>query len=177
MEPDADLASLVSAARAGSEDAWRRLIEAHQDGLLRLAWALTGDRHLAADVAQEALIEAFLRIRQLREPAAFGGWVRTILVRTAQRRRSRHRCLPEREMADGRTPEAAITGDELRQAVDAALAGLSDACRDALALAMEGGLSSAEAAEVLGCSPEAYRVRLHKARRLMREQLAEFLTE
>ncbi|MBM4032350.1 MAG: sigma-70 family RNA polymerase sigma factor [Planctomycetes bacterium] len=177
MEPDADVAGLVSAARAGSEDAWRRLIEAHQDALLRLAWALTGDRHLAADVAQEALVEVFVRIRQLREPAAFGGWVRTILVRTAQRRRRRHKALPEREMEDGRTPEADLAGQELRQAVDAALAGLSDACRDALALAMEGGFSSAEAAELLGCSPEAYRVRLHKARQRLRAALADFLTE
>ncbi|HUT35521.1 MAG TPA: sigma-70 family RNA polymerase sigma factor [Planctomycetota bacterium] len=177
MAPDADLASLVTAARAGSQEAWRQLIEAHQAPLLRLAWSLTGDRDLAADVAQEALVEAFVRIRQLRAPEAFGGWVRTILVRTAQRRRSRPKALPEREREDPRTPEAEAVGEELRRAVDRALATLSRACREALALAMEGGLSSAEAASLLGCSPGAYRVRLHEARRQMREHLAEFLKE
>ena len=177
MEAETDLASLVTAARAGSEEAWRRLFEAHQAPLVRLAWSLTGDREMAADVAQEALVEAFLRIRQLRAPAAFSGWVRTILVRTARRRRGQPKRLPEREREDARTPEAEAAGAELRQAVDKALAALTPACREALALAMEGGLSSAEAAELLGCSPGAYRVRLHEARRQMRERLAEFLKE
>jgi RNA polymerase sigma-70 factor, ECF subfamily len=177
MEPAMDLASLVTAARAGCDEAWRQLIEAHQAPLLRLAWALTGNRDLAADLTQEAFVEAFLRIRQLRAPAAFSGWVRTILVRTAQRRRGRPKCLPEKEGEDGRTPEAEAAGAELRQAVDKALAALSPACREALALAMEGKFNSAEAAERLGCSPGAYRVRLHEARRQMRERLAEFLKE
>ncbi len=177
MEAETDLASLVVAARAGSEEAWRRLIETHQAPLLRLAWALTGDRELAADIAQDALVEAFLRIRQLRAPAAFSGWVRTILVRTAQRRRSRPKLAPEQEREDARTPEAEAVGAELRQAVDRALAALSPACRAALALAMEGGVSSEQAAAVLGCSAGAYRVRLHEARRQMRERLAEFLKE
>ncbi|MBM4038662.1 MAG: sigma-70 family RNA polymerase sigma factor [Planctomycetes bacterium] len=177
MEAETDLASLVVAARAGSEEAWRRLVEAHQAPLLRLAWALTGDRELAADIVQDALVEAFLRIRQLRAPGAFSGWVRTILVRTAQRRRSRPKPSPEREREDARTPETTAVGAELRQAVDRALAALSPACREALALAMEGSLSSEQAAAVLGCSPGAYRVRLHEARRRMRERLAEFLKE
>lgn len=177
MEPDSDLARLVSAARAGSEDAWRRLIEAHQARLMRLAWALTGDRELAAEATQECFVEAFIRIRQLREPRAFSVWLRTILVRTAQRWRARPKAAQEKETEDPRTPEDELAGKELRAAVDRALAQLPAAARQALALAMDGALSSAEAAAILGCSPEAYRVRLHKARKHMREQLAEFLEE
>lgn len=177
MGPEADLASVVEAAKGGSEAAWRQLVEAFQGPIVRLAWALTGDRDLAADVAQEAFVEAFVRIRQLREPRAFGGWLRTMAVRIAQRRRERRKWQPEPEIEHRRTPEAELAGDELRRAVDRALAELSTPCRDALALAMDGGLSSAQAAALLGCSPEAYRVRLHNARRRMREMLAEFLKE
>lgn len=175
MEPD--LASTVAAAKAGSEAAWRQLVEAFQAPLIRLAWMLTGDHDLAADVAQEAFIEAFVRLRQLREPRAFGGWLRTIAVRIARRRRERRKWQPEQEIAHGRTPETELAGVELRQTVERALAALSPLCREALALAMEGGLTSAEAAAVLGCSPEAYRVRLHKARQEMRRRLAAFLEE
>ncbi len=175
MEPD--LASVVMAAKAGSEAAWRRLIAAFEAPLVRLAWALTGERELAADVTQEAFVEAFIRIRKLREPRAFGAWLRTIAVRIAQRRREGRKWQPEEERAHLRTPEAELAGKELRQAVDRALAELSTPCRDALALAMDGGLTSAQAAQILGCSPEAYRVRLHNARRQMRQLLAEFLKE
>jgi RNA polymerase sigma-70 factor (ECF subfamily) len=176
MEPELDIDSEVAAAKAGSEEAWRRLVAAHQDALLRLAWALTGDRHAAAEAAQEALVEAFLRIRQLRKPGAFGAWVRTILVRTA--RRSRRRIsLPEQEMEDRRTPQAELIGRELREAVDRAIAGLRPIYREALALAIEGDFTSAQAAELLGCSPEAYRVRLHYARAELRKKLSNFLME
>ncbi|HPD14968.1 MAG TPA: sigma-70 family RNA polymerase sigma factor [Planctomycetota bacterium] len=175
MEPD--LASMVAAAKAGSEVAWRQLVEAFQAPLVRLAWMLTGDRELAADVAQEAFVEAFVRLRQLREPKAFGGWLRTMAVRIAQRRREHRKWQPEQEIEHHRTPETELAGVELRQSVDRALAALSPLCREALALAMEGGLTSAEAATLLGCSPEAYRVRLHKARQQMRRHLAAFLEE
>jgi len=176
MEPDHDEARTVAAARGGSEAAWRTLIEAHQDRLVRLAWALTGDRHTAADVAQEALVEAFVRIRQLRDDARFGAWVRTILVRAARRRRR-----PAREAvverSDPRTPEQEAVGRELRRAVDEAIRALAPVCREALALAMDGHLNSREAAELLGCSREAYRTRLHRARQELRRRLAEFLEE
>ena len=177
MEPDRDLVSTVAAARAGSEEAWRELIGAHQKTLVRLAWRMTGDRHLAADLAQEAFVEAFLRIRQLRHNGAFGAWLRTILVRTARRRRKRRQPPPEPEAEDTRTPQAELIGRELRGAVDRAIASLAPIYREALAVAMDGQLSSADAAKLLGCSPEAYRVRVHKARRELRERLAGFLRD
>jgi len=177
MELDPDLASLVAGAKVGSEVAWRRLVEARQGRLVRLAWALTGDRHLAADLAQEAFVEAFLRIRQLRDSNAFDAWLRTILVRTARRHRKRGTLVAEPEPENRRTPEDELIGRELRQAVDQAIASLKPIYREALALAMEGPLRSAEAAKLLGCSPEAYRVRLHEARRVLRERLADFLEE
>jgi len=177
MAPDRDEASDAAAAKRGSEDAWRRLVEAHQGALIRLAWALTGDRHLAAELAQEALVEAFVRIRGLRDNKAFGSWLRTILVRAARRRRRRARPLPQQEVMHTRTPEAELIGEELRRAVDGAIASLAPIYREALALAMDGDVTSAEAAKLLGCSRGAYRVRVHKARRTLRKMLAEFLKE
>jgi len=177
MVPDPECANRVAAAKAGSEEAWRFLIETHQGSLIRLAWTMTGDRELAAELAQETFVEAFVRIRQLRENGAFGAWLRTILVRAARRHFGRQKALPPRETEDRRTPEAEAIGGELRAAVDQALASLSPPCREAMAVAMAGGLSSAGAAALLGCSPEAYRVRLHKARRELRRLLADFLQE
>jgi len=177
MEPERDEVSYVAAAKSGSEAAWRYLVETHQHRLVRLAWALTGDRELAAEVAQETLVAAFLGIGRLRKAGAFGAWLRAILLRTARRMRRRGEPPPDREIEDARTPEAEAMGEELRRAVDRAIESLAPLYQEALALAMDGTLTSAEAGQLLGCSAEAYRVRVHKARSLLRAKLARFLTE
>jgi len=59
-----------------------------------------------------------------------------------------------------------------RRLIDA-LAGLSETEREVLLLSAWEELSSAEAARVLGCSATAYRIRLHRARRRLRERLAQ----
>lgn len=175
--PVRDEASYVVDAKTGSEDAWRHLVAAHQDRLIRLAWALTGSRELAADLAQETFVEAFVRIGQLRDNGAFGAWLRTIVVRAARRTYCRPPAMPVLESSHRRTPQRELMGKELRTAVDDAIASLEPIYREALALAMEGGLTSAEAGKLVGCSPEAYRVRLHKARQTLRRKLSDHLME
>lgn len=170
-----DEARIVAAAKRGSDDAWRELVQRHQERLIRLAWSLTGKRELAAELAQEAFVEAFLRIRQLRKDGAFGGWITTILVRSARKAWKRPPTFAEIELRDDRTPQQEAMDAELRQAADEAIAALKPLYREALALATEGHLTSAEAGELLGCSPEAYRVRVHKARKAVRESLKDFL--
>lgn len=172
-----DEASYVAEAKTGSEDAWRALVALHQERLVRLAWALTGDRELATELAQETFVEAFVRIRQLRDNGAFGAWLRTIAVRAARRTYRRPPAMPSPEPEDTRTPQRDLIGKELRAAADAAIASLKPLHREALAIAMEGQLTSAQAGKLLGCSPEAFRVRLHKARQAVRRKLSDFLME
>ncbi|NQT85289.1 sigma-70 family RNA polymerase sigma factor [bacterium] len=172
----AEAARWVAAARTGSEDAWRALVAKHQSRLVRLAWMLTGDRHLAEDVAQEAFVEAFLGLKRLRSDRAFSAWIRTILVRTARRRRT-GKAMPAVEREHRRSADVVLAGRELYAAVDGAIASLPPIYRDAMALAMEGELDSKQAAAALGCSSGAYRVRLHKARGDLREMLRDHLME
>ena len=64
MGQPSDEARYVAAAKRGSEDAWRHLVEAHQERLIRLAWSLTGQRELAAELAQDTFVEARRRRHQ-----------------------------------------------------------------------------------------------------------------
>lgn len=179
MDLNRDEANTVAEARAGSEDAWRRLVGVHQHALASLAWRMTGDAERAAEAAHEAFVRAFVNIGRLRDNAAFGAWLRTILVRLVQRsRRSRQDDrLSEALVEYRRTPDEQASGAELSQAVDAAIASLDTIYREALAIAMDGNLTSKEASELLGCSAGTYRVRVHKARSLLRKMLAEFLKD
>jgi hypothetical protein len=93
---------LVEAAQAGDSEAYATLIERFQQMAYALAYRSLGDHHLAQDVVQEAAIEAFVHLSQLKEPKAFPGWLRQIVFRQCTRvtwcimGRQRTSCAPRR---------------------------------------------------------------------------------
>jgi RNA polymerase sigma-70 factor (ECF subfamily) len=70
------VSTLVSSAQAGDGRAFAELVRLHQDRAVAYATALLRDYHLARDAA---FVVAFRELRSLREPAAFGNWLRTIV--------------------------------------------------------------------------------------------------
>jgi RNA polymerase sigma-70 factor (ECF subfamily) len=54
-----DEAAAVARARAGDSEAFRLLVEAHSRALFGLAYRMTGNRHDAEDVVQEAFLKAY----------------------------------------------------------------------------------------------------------------------
>jgi RNA polymerase sigma factor (sigma-70 family) len=96
MESMDDLSSLVRAAQAGDQDAFGRVVRRFQDMAFAFGYAVLRDASRAQDIAQDAFIEAYATLSNLREPAAFPGWFRHILAKHADRhvRRERVRPLP-----------------------------------------------------------------------------------
>src|SRR5947209_6980010 len=90
-----EIGQLVEEARAPELDAARRhaafaaIVGRFQDMAHGCAFALLGDWHLAEDAAQTAFIEAWRGLNQLREPRAFAGWLRRIVVSQCRRRTRR----------------------------------------------------------------------------------------
>ena len=74
-------------------------------------------------------------------------------------------------------PEKAALIDELYQKMDEAVASLPQQFRSVFVLRDLQSLSTKEAAEVLNISPTNVKVRLHRARQLLRERLAGYLSE
>src|SRR3954447_1002181 len=70
-----DDAALVIAARAGDRDAFATLVERHYSVLLACCRRALGDPAGAADVAQDAVVLALLRLDRLRRPESFGPWL------------------------------------------------------------------------------------------------------
>jgi RNA polymerase sigma factor (sigma-70 family) len=79
------LESLVRQVQAGDFDAYGAIVRRFQDMAVGYAYSILGDFHLAEDAAQEAFIEAFRTISNLREPAAFPGWFRPIVRKHCNR--------------------------------------------------------------------------------------------
>ncbi len=145
-----------------------------------LALRLVGNEHDARDVLQETYLRAFRKLGKFRGDSAFGTWLHRITVNcsatlVAKRRRTSHVELDDDlevlETRSERDPEtAAGTADDRERLVEA-LAELPDQMRIVVVLRDVYDLAHEDIARELGISQTAAKVRLHRARRRLREQL------
>lgn len=172
----AELDELVARARGGDREAFAALVDHGRSGALAYARLLVGDVHRAEDVVQEAFVLALTRLDQLAEPAAFLGWLRT-LVRTAARRLVRRRRPDLFDPAADEPPGPAddprdeVAAGEARERVRDALAGLPDRQRALVERYYVEGRSVGEIAATLGLPEGTVKRHLHEAREGMRARL------
>lgn len=75
--------TIIRQAQQGRRDAQRQIFETFQTVVLTSLIGLCRDRELARDLAQEVFLQAFTKVKQLRDTTAFGGWLKQITVNTA----------------------------------------------------------------------------------------------
>ena len=85
-----ELRDLVTQARMGDHHAYETIVRRFQDMAVGYGYTLLGDMDLAEDVAQEAFINAFYHLPDLRAPAAFPGWFRRIVSTQVHRLKRRN---------------------------------------------------------------------------------------
>ncbi len=170
---------LVEAARNGDQAAFARLVAIHQHNVFTLALRLVADRELAADITQNALLRAWRAMPTFRGEARFSTWLHRITVNTAYSTRRRWRrgetanleCAAE--IVDGSAgPERLGISSALHGQLHAALLGLCETRRSVIVLKDIYEWSHPEIAEHLGISVTAAKVRLHRARKQLRQLLA-----
>lgn len=173
-----DLAELVTAAKAGDKAAFTKLVEATTAEMYTLAYRLTGNAEDAQDVVQEAYVRAYKGLKKFRGDAEFTSWMYRITANCANThlvRSSRHRHDPideSEEFTDQRPgPEARLTFADERSALNLALQSLSPEMRAVVVLRDVYDLPHEAIAAELGITEGAAKVRLHRARRKLRERL------
>ena len=146
-------AALIVAAQARDQAAFGELVKRRQGWARALLRRMCSNAAEADDLAQEAFIKAWERLRDLETPAAFPGWFRRIAVTTFLMAKRRQRAVFE-EIDDASpvaseesTPEAAA-GAKID--LERALARLSDAERLCVTLNHGEGLSHSEIVEMTG---------------------------
>ena len=80
-----DLSEIVLQAQTGELDAFDTLISRYQDFAIATAMRFLGEREAALDAAQDAFIEAYYGLPKLREPLAFGAWLKRIVLKQCDR--------------------------------------------------------------------------------------------
>jgi RNA polymerase sigma-70 factor (ECF subfamily) len=126
-------------------------VAARGDALARTAYMLCGDRDLAEDLAQTALVQVYRRWDRLDHSTALDAYARTVLVHAWS---SWWRRVLRRETSSDRLPEGAAVDDDsvVRLDVLRALNALPKRQRAAVVLRYLDDLSEADTAAALGCS-------------------------
>jgi RNA polymerase sigma-70 factor, ECF subfamily len=158
---------LVARAQAGDAEAFGELVTRYRDMVYGLCYHLTQDFEAARDLAQEAFVQAYVKLGQLRGPERFAGWLRRIATNSYRSGRRRREvatvALEAAEDVEVRPPS------ELEVVVREALGRLRPPERLALTLHYVDGYSQAEIARFLNVRPETVKTRLARARTHLRE--------
>ncbi|MCL5996613.1 MAG: sigma-70 family RNA polymerase sigma factor [Chloroflexi bacterium] len=176
-----ELSELVRAAQRGDHDAFGHIVTRFQRMAYAVSCAMLGDAATAQDAAQEAFIEAYLCLPALREPAAFPGWFRRIVVKQCDRQFRRARAeLPLDEAwpagngaDDESDPSLIFDQMAFRQAVRQAIAGLPHHQRLVTTLFYLNGFSQQEIVDFLGLPATTVKKQLFDARKKLRARMAE----
>lgn len=172
-----EVSHLVEAAQAGDSEAYAALVQRFQGMAYAIASRYVGDYHLAQDLVQEATIEAFVHLPQLKEPSAFPGWFRQIVFRQCTRL-LRQTTLPSSsleaastDLAAERDTEDLVMQAEREASVRSALKSLPRHEQLVAALFYGCGYSYNEVSAFLRIPITTVKKRLHSARQKLRVQL------
>jgi RNA polymerase sigma-70 factor (ECF subfamily) len=169
------LHDLVVRAKGGDLDAFSALISARTDRLYSAARLILRDDEQAADAVQDAMLQAWLDIRGLRDPDRFDAWLRRLLVRACYRANKRRRTREVYEIKAASTQDSATHDGQralaTRDQLERGFRRLTPEQRAVIVVHHYLGLSLVESAETLGIPVGTMQSRLSRAMQAMRAVL------
>lgn len=172
---------IVARVLAGERPQFALLVRRHNQRLFRAARAILPDDGEAEDAVQQGYVHAFRHLDQFRGESSLATWLTRIVVRVAlsrgraRRRHAESGALDEtdEQLRDAApSPEDEAAAHQLGRLLERHIDALPDNYRTVVMLRDVEELPTAETAACLGISEEAVRVRLHRARQLLRESLS-----
>ena len=192
-ERQADETALLAQLRAGDGQAFETLVRRYSPRLFSVARRIVGTDEDARDVVQEAFLSAFRALDRFHGDARLSTWLHRIVVNTALMKLRTRKRKPEESiepmlpgfLGDGHFTERfhdwnepvdqALSRAETRALVRHRINELPESFRTVLLLRDIEGLSTEETAKVLETTPNAVKIRLHRARQALRTLLAPHL--
>jgi RNA polymerase sigma-70 factor (ECF subfamily) len=173
---------IVTRVRSGETALYEILVRRYNQRLYRTIRAILRDDRNVEDVMQQTYTDAYLHLDQFRGDAKFATWLTRIAVNRAIRNRSGDRRglqlvtsagapAVERTAALNINPEHAAYGHELKVVLESLIEQLAEPFRVVFVMREVEGLSTAETAACLEINEDTVKTRLHRAKRLLQEQL------
>ncbi|MCI2106660.1 MAG: sigma-70 family RNA polymerase sigma factor [Intestinimonas sp.] len=185
--PTEEESDLITRARTGDQEAFARLVTEHETQVYNLALRMTGNPDDAAELTQEAFLNAWCGLARFHGESAFATWLYRLtsnacidFLRKEKRRRTFSLTASEEEGEENQefqipdestSPERELGRREQRRAVADGLKRLSQEHRQVLILREVNGLTYLEISRVLGVGEGTVKSRIARARRALRRIL------
>jgi RNA polymerase sigma-70 factor (ECF subfamily) len=181
--------SLIQSINSGRVDKFHDLVKRYEQKLYNFSLRMCRDHHDAEDMVQETFLNVFRYLKGFRYETKFKNWLYKIAASTCIKKRRKSKFAPERELSldEFRPSEEAeppdpvpqwalmpldkLLNEELAGAINRGILSIPKKYRMAIVLRDIEGFSTAETAQILNISPANVKVRLHRARLYLREQL------
>ncbi len=178
---------LVRAALLGENSSFGAIVERYWNMVVALALSKISDAAEAEDIAQESFLKAYSQLANLRDPSRLAGWLSKIttqqcsnsLRKTVRSKRVLGCRATPIEALDEQAAIAAnpgLTQNQIRF-IRQTIRRLPEKFRTMIVMRFVADLSAVQIAEQLGKRPGTVRVRLHRAYKLLRKDLAPLLEE
>lgn len=172
-------AELLDGIRAGQREAFEGLYEKHKTAIFKTALAVTGDRQTAEEVLQDTFLRAFAHADSVDPSAPLSPWLHRIALNLSANRLARKRLLivPLDAIANyffadsSSSPEELAERNELRQAVQRAVAELDFKHKAVIVLFYLQDFSLNQIAYILDCPVGTVKSRLHYGCKILRQRL------
>ena len=186
-------AHLLDAIRRDDPAAFESFVRRYGGRILGFGMRVCGDQEAAKDVAQETLIQAYRSLKDVQDPQALRSWLYRVVSNACLMRRRKKKYEPRRELSleelmpsgseeasieipDARAlPDDEAAREEMREAVHAGIRELPVDYRMVLLLRDIEQLSTRQTAEALDLNESTVKMRLHRARLMLRKVLVETL--
>lgn len=163
----------VGKAQLGDVPAFETLYRLHIDRVYGLCLHMTRNASEAEDCAQEAFIQAWSKLGKFRGDSAFGTWIHRVAVNAVlgRMRKSRREQDRIRVVAEVAAAPESLGDDGNLQDLERAMEALPSGARHVFVLHAVYGYSHDETGKMLGIAAGTSKAQLHRARRLLAQQL------
>ena len=180
---------LIQSINDGRVDKFHDLVKRYEQKLYNFSLRMCRDHHDAEDMVQETFLNVFRYLKGFRYETKFKNWLYKIAASTCIKKRRKSKFAPERELSldefrpneeaepPDQVPQWAlmpldkVLNEELAGAINRGILSIPKKYRMVIVLRDIEGFSTAETAQILNISPANVKVRLHRARLYLREQL------
>jgi RNA polymerase sigma factor (sigma-70 family) len=178
MTNDPDI-SKIDRVIAGDRQAYAELVDKHKSYAYTIAYKILQNRPEAEEAAQDSFIKAFHNLAGFNRQSKFSTWLYRIVFNTAitYKRKSRHQFESIDQSSSIHSPEgdSTLEKDDKKKYLDAALSRLNEADRTALTLFYLDEFSLEEIAEIMSMQANTIKVRVHRARQRLADELKAIL--
>lgn len=170
--PDEDF-QLVEKAREGNSEAFKKLFMNNVSKVHSLCFRISSDRHVAEELTQEVFIKAWEKLKSFQFESKFSSWLHSIAMNQflmhirSEKRRTEHESSAglEKSSAEGKhSQDSAID-------LEKAISNLPDQSRAVFILHDIEGYKHNEISKMMNIQPGTSKAHLHRARKILREEL------